>query len=223
MKKGISVFLCIALICFACTACNANPGPGDTTAPETVATIQSLNDRQEMALVGRWQCRLDMLEIMGSMLGTDVDMSAYTGELVLEMNWEFASDGTYQMVITDDAWNAFLKGMEDMYKTIIREVFKASIQQANPNITIEEYLDAANMTWDDVYEGMNIEASMEAVPRMENSSGFYKVEDGKLYTTEEAEFEEEDGTPFALTEDELRVSLTILEGGPVELTLMRVK
>lgn len=220
MKKRISVFLCAALVCFAFAACNADSGQEETTV---AAATQSLDEQQETALAGQWQCRLDMLEIMDTMLGTDVDMSTYDGELVLEMNWEFTADGTYQMVITDDAWDTFLKGMEDMYKAIIREVFEESIRQANPSITIEEYLDAAEMTWDDVYESMNIEASMEAVPRMENSSGVYKVEDGKLYTSEEAEFEEEEGTPFDLTEDELRVSLPIMEGEPVEMTLVRVK
>ncbi len=226
MKKQIFALLCAGLLCVTFVACNQRTGSASVPQSSSLATAptaQSSNTPKDSPVTGHWHCQMDMTEVMGSMPDMEVDTSAYDGELVLGMNWVFNPDGTYQMMITDEDWMAFLNGMEAMYKAIIKTVFEESIRQNAPSMTPEEYLAATDRTWDDVYAASDINAMLNTMERLENSSGIYKVENGKLYTTENSFFQEDDGVPFELTEDELRVVLPIDEQTHTQLTLKRAE
>ena len=149
---------------------------------------------KEDSIVGEWEGDWDFSSFYNTSIDAagDATMSKHltVDELNITMCYEFNKDGTYSFYVDEDA----LQDTLDSLKTQVTKGMRAYF---------EEVLGGAGMDVDEVLaaQGMDLEAMVDEILNVDSlfdpddmsEEGYYKFEDGKLYTSEEEdEFDDND-------------------------------
>lgn len=185
MKKNIASILCICLTLSMLLACAGCKSGGDADK-----------------FVGDWEAKVDMTEMLNSMLTSDSDTAELADYIkvdsyVLTLNFSFSSDGSYKITIdrdalqkTSDALLASIKSgvlayYEDMLEGLAAE-YEVSVDEfleASEVASVEEYLAAFGLDMDNMFDISQLTSAFDAV----ESSGTYEAKDGQLRLTNSAD------------------------------------
>lgn len=200
MKKIVSLALVLMMVVAMFAGCAASETP-ETTAKKT---------DQEL-LVGTWKGEMDMIEAImeeagEALAGLELD------EFKVTAVFTFNEDGTYTMSLDEASVEAAFDGMIDSLEGIMKEMMEGMAQEAG--MSLDDLLAVSGMTMEDlmavVKETLEEEDLVGEMVKEAKTDGKYKAENGKLFTTTEAdaEFDEEVYDTYNLDGDVLTLTNT---------------
>lgn len=158
-------------------------------------------------IVGIWESKVDLSSIFDDIL--DSSYSQYSGyfdvdEFNIALELQFESDGTYEIEIDETEYELSLYKLKEDLTDGFYEFANDTIESYGLNMTADELFASQGMTIegtiDSIMEGV---AAENVFSSMENS-GYYKYENGKLYTSETKDvFSEDDLMDCELVGDTL--------------------
>lgn len=183
LTKIMALVLCLAMV-FALCAC----GKSDSEK-----------------LIGKWEAEVDLSDVAIASLEAELgDVMDYFdfGKLISVMTFNFSEDGTYKMTmkLDDKSLEDFNAAFKDGLMALMYDATEEEL--AAYDMTMEEgdaaYLETYGMTIEE-YNELSVEAIMEEMDFQQlfadNSlEGNWKVEDGKLYMTEDVDDDFDEGT-----------------------------
>lgn len=194
MKRIISVFLLLCILLLTFSGCNSD-------AKNIIGSWTA--DINYAAAVNAGIYSADGMEEMGDYFKFD--------EFYLTTTFTFLEDGTYKVEL--DALSVFnaVKGIRGHMEAGMREYIQDEIRKAGLNISASSYLGMLGLNWITLGEMLFSDYTMGKISEelSKGSAGHYKVENGKLYMTEDLETElgEENYDTYSLDGD----TLTLLE------------
>ena len=221
MKKFWMNLLCLLLalsLVFCLCACGDEgyEEEDDEDDEETSASTDSTGDPTDPGtdptdpgpatpanpLVGHWEWDMDMTEHMNTMMSM-TEMAGYIEftDVVFCMDFVINEDGTYSMYIDETATQSKAATMKQEFKTGYSNYLSALLAANNISMTLEEFLLTQSISLDTEAENF-VNGMMDSFGDMDET-GIYKVENGKLYVTEDTTFDEEDGRPYTLEDNKL--------------------
>ncbi len=180
MKKLISLCLCAVLLLSMCLTFSG-------CAPTDAERFQ-----------GKWEIQLDMARAMQKSIesadsedGEEIMKFCDFKDLPIKMVMEFKEDGTYASTVDEASLEATLEKISDIIIAGLEAYFADQIKQAGLNMTVEQLLQMSGTSLDVLAEEFDkeIKKALDEEKLEMNSVGTYKVEDGKLYTSDDLETE----------------------------------
>ena len=187
-------------------------GTGDPTDPANDPTDPANDPTDPVTpgnpsanpLVGNWEWNMDMTEQLNTMLAqTELGSFVTLTDLAFLVKFEIKEDGTYKMYVDQAEIQSKTEKVKQDFKAGYPNYIEAVLAANNMNMTVEEFLLAYNMSMDTEAEKF-ASGIMTSFNEMDET-GIYKVENGKLYITEDTTFDEEDGRPYTLEGNNLTV------------------
>lgn len=199
LTKIMALVLCLVMV-FALCACGDSGEKQDTEQKEVKKTDTEL-------LVGNWKAEIDMTDVVvdsfAAEIGDEEVMSYFDfGKIMTELTFTFNEDGTYKMTmeLSNKTVKAFNTALEEGVRAYMEDIIAAQIEAYG--MTMEEfeaeYLEETGVTVaDDIdanIEELMAEFDIEELLADSSIEGNWKVENGKLYMTEDVDDDFEDGT-----------------------------
>ena len=141
----------------------------------SLAACTSGGDKKD-PIVGTWEGSMDLGAMLGAVMQVDIDE-----KISCKMTFTFKEDGTYSMQMDKDNVEAAMEKVADFVIDMLVDVYK---QQG---VDLEAELAKEGMTMEDFIETVMGEVSLEDAIGETEASGYYKYENGKLYTVDEKE------------------------------------
>lgn len=200
LTKIMALVLCMAMV-FALCAC----GKSDSEK-----------------FVGTWETEIDLSDVAIASLEAEIgDAMDYFdfGKLISVATFNFNEDGTYKMTmkLDDKSLDEFNTVLEDGLMAMMYDATNEEL--AAYGMTMEEgdaaYLETYGMTIEE-YNELYVEAFMEEMDIQQlfadsSVEGNWKVEDGKLYMTEDIDETEFDAGDYDVYKELTESSFTIVE------------
>lgn len=210
MKKWISICLCAVLLLGLCLSFSG-------CTPTDAERFQ-----------GKWEIRVDMARIIAESAtasgGEDANaMMKFFDfkDLLLKMTMEFKEDGTYACTVDEASLDAMLDKVSDIMVAGLEDYFADQIRQAGLSMTVDELLKLSGTSLEALAEELDKEMkkAMDEEKLEMNSAGTYKVEEGKLYTSDdlEAQIDPAEYMTYEIVSD-TQIKLLAVVGGDEELT-----
>ena len=139
------------------------------------------------SIVGKWTATKDITPMFNAYIA-EADPStaqyfSFTG-LTLDLTMEFTAEGTCVQSISESSYAAFIQAVTEGTVAGVNKMLEDMLKTQNIDMTVEQFLALAGISMEDmVKEAMN-SATTDSFYTMLTSAANYKVEDGKLYTTE---------------------------------------
>ncbi len=228
----------LAVLCFSMTACGgempdkvkdngvssessgtADSSPSqtpDSSTSQVTESTSSVTLTDEEMIIGSWTGKMSVSDdYLSELIGEDAgEMSEYfdlNKLLDVDFTLTFKDDGTYISVITDEAAEKYVDNLIDILCDGMIEYVK-DLAEAN-GTSWEEYLDAAGMTEQEFKDAILAEVDREELLKemrdeIEPEAEYYKLENGKLYTSEDKDFKGDDVevSDYELTATTLKMS-----------------
>lgn len=195
MKKNwmklLSLLLSVVMVLCVFAACGSTDDDEGKSSKETI--------------VGEWEGEWDFSEIYNASISAagDEAMTKHLSvdKLNITMCFEFEKDGTYKFYVDEDALTDTINDLKDQMVEGMKGYFEEMLDGTGMNL--DDLLEAQGMSLEDlVDEALDVDALFD--PDDLSESGYYKYEDGKLYTSEEeGEFDEDDYALCELKGDKL--------------------
>ena len=186
---------------------------GDDEESPTTTTTTAPRSEAEM-IVGSWAGEMDATEMFNSMLsmmaGEMGDYFKLDKKVYLTVTQEFKADGTQKSGVDSDSVDKFIDDVLAAMKEGMLAYFEDLIEGQGLDMTVEELLDMQGVDMDAVLEQARENMPMDGFGA---SEGKYRIEDGKLYTSNslDADIDESIYTTCVVTENTL--TLTGMETG----------
>lgn len=189
MKKWIALILIVAVIGAAiCFAVSSSKGEAAHPQKPTgqVDTQPNAEPSEEVTIIGKWTGSLDLtFAIVKGFENSGIQFQS-DAKLIVPVSYVFREDGSYTFAYDVDAYK---KNIADYYTDIhddyIEYVYAIGAAGGASRDEVDEKLAAQGMTMD-IYVSRTLDAS--AYDSMDESSlsknGYFRFEDGKLYTVE---------------------------------------
>lgn len=170
MKKRIALVLCLVLV--------------------LSAVLCGCGSEQDK-LVGTWKTTVNMAESYNQELASDPEMAEYLSVETLEIGFTltFNEDGTYALTVDPASMDAAAEVLAQSMTDGLKNYFTDILAAQGVEMDVEEALAAMGMDLDTLVEELKNEAFSEEAYTEMNVEGRYKVEDGKLYLTEDVNAE----------------------------------
>jgi len=175
MKKVVSVVMSVAMmlsLMFGLTACS------DPTEE----------------VVGTWETTIDLFELSGPLFEEDDELAEYiqVGEFNVVMYFVFNEDGTYTFATDEEKLAESAATVKEEIISGMKAYFEDYIVAEELDCTVEELLEAAEVSLEDTAEEMLGDAVIQELVAELEMEGQYKVETGVIYMSESLD-EEPDG------------------------------
>lgn len=157
MKKLLAILLAVVMV-LGLAACGS--GSGDGGKP---------------TIVGTWEGKVNMGGLLGSLLGMEVEE-----EISIKMALTFAEDGTFTAEMDQDS---AVEAVDAIVDVTIKLIEDAYAQQGQGSL--EDALAAEGMTIADLKAQYKAEMDMDEMFGETSEEGYYKYEEGKIYTAED--------------------------------------
>lgn len=207
MKKLLAKILCLvlALSMMLVTGCQSE---NSDEKDEKKATIE-----------GTWEAEVDFGEFLCEMLAADEGTQEFAeyfelDECVLVLQMTFNDDDTYELAVDKDSAEEAADIIRKAFEDCFNEYFKAYLKEAGVDMTVDEMLAASGSSMEALLDeemGEDNKEFIEMFSEMEDG-GYYKAEDGKLYTYEdEDDYDEDVYETYELDGDTLTVKESVGE------------
>lgn len=194
---------------------NATSDSSDTSEAGNTGTNASAEESSNAAtgdaqtIVGTWDTALDMSGLVNMVLTMgDEDIASFfqIDQLKFPLQFTFNGDGTYGVSADEAAIQASMDGLKEDALNGYNHYFEYLIEQEGADMTVEDML--AELGFDSIEEYVDLLIGGFDTSEPFDSSGEWKIENGKLYMTEEIEgVEDSEYFSYELTAG----TLTLLE------------
>ena len=136
-----------------------------------LAACGSSGSAAKPTIVGTWKGSMDMAAVLEMVLQTEIDEPISCG-----VSYTFKEDGTTSVAVDEDSFEEMMETLTDvvigMMGEMFGEEFDFDAMLAEEGMTEEEFREQ-------IKASVNVE---EMLGNMRVEKGYYKYEDGKLYT-----------------------------------------
>ena len=155
MKKLFAILLTLAML-LGLAACGSS---GSAAKP---------------TIVGTWKGSVDIGAAMAAATQMEFDEPLEMG-----ITFTYNADGTYSARVDEDSF-------EDFAETMVDLMIELSISMSgNPDYDLEAELAKEGMTMEEFREQLKTSMNIDQMREKSGENGFYKYEDGKIYTAED--------------------------------------
>ena len=155
MKKLFAILLTLAML-LGLAACGSS---GSAAKP---------------TIVGTWKGSVDIGAAMAAATQMEFDEPLEMG-----ITFTYNADGTYSARVDEDSF-------EDFAETMVDLMIELSISMSgNPDYDLEAELAKEGMTMEEFREQLKTSMNIDQMREVTEENGFYKYEDGKIYTAED--------------------------------------
>ena len=159
MKKLFAILLTLAML-LSLAACGTSGGSGDS----------------KPTIVGTWKGSVDIGAAMAAATQMEFDEPLEMG-----ITFTYNADGTYSAMIEEDS-------MDDLVETMVDLAIELSLSMTgDPDFDLEAELAKQGMTMKEFREQLKTSMNVEEMFEEAEENGYYKYEDGKIYSAEEKE------------------------------------
>lgn len=189
MKKTISVILCAVIF---------------ITAALTLAGCKKSDAKK---IIGKWAGSIDIAGFMNEefegMKEMGISLEEELKELPVAIEFEFNKDGTYKVKFDEKSFDEFFGKLKDSMKKVFESSFKEAAKEAG--ITLEQFMEFSGTSLDELVEQSFSDEVKKEMKDDGSSEGKYKLENGKLFMTDEkdGEFKEDEYVNYAFIGDDL--------------------
>lgn len=200
MKKMARLFLCSILI---------------------LALVLSFSGcNEEKKILGSWKGNVDLSEnVLSALVAEDEEMADCfsVDNFSFDIVFRFNEDGTYEMEVEEESAKKALEAFEEDLKKGFKKYVEKTIEKEGLDMTVEEFLEQADTTMDELVESALSEMPLESIVDSFNSEGNYSVKEGKLFTAPEGEEIDEDSyETYEIKDDKLTLLDVFGEGADDE-------
>ena len=196
MRKSAAFVVSLSLLCAILLACSGCGG-----------------DKDKEALVGEWETTLDLTDMMNDEMkvgmGGDEELMSYftLSDFTVTLTLTFRDDDSYTLAADQASMEKSVDMVIDTLKNGFTRYLEDMVAQEYPDMTLDEFFEAADTTMDEFYDdtfgdALDKETLMSSTDEME-SSGTFKAKGGILTLTDDAgpgmEAYELDGDKLTLT------------------------
>lgn len=155
MKKLFAILLTLAML-LGLAACGSS---GSAAKP---------------TIVGTWKGSVDIGAAMAAATQMEFDEPLEMG-----ITFTYNADGTYSARVDEDSF-------EDFAETMVDLMIELSISMSgDPDYDLEAELAKEGMTMEEFREQLKTSMNIDQMREVTEENGFYKYEDGKIYTAED--------------------------------------
>lgn len=223
MKKISALLLC-ALMClslaFGMTACGdektedkGKPSTSDKGKPSTSDKGASVATTDQERIVGKWMADVVFdKEFLSAIAGDDDADSDDFDEMLqsfdlsglsIKVYMEFKEDGTARMYTNEADAEEFINSYVKVMSDGMLVYMKAMVE--NMGYDFNDYLAESGMTEQEFVDSLMAnmdtnEIKREIIDEITDSNGYYKLENGKLYTSDDKDFDADDAVDYTLTD-----------------------
>lgn len=187
MKKFLSVLLCVIV---------------SIAIPLTFSGCS-----EQKKFIGLWEGSIDLTDFINQGLAEDEEMAEYIeiDECIFIVKLTFNEDGTYKMLVEEDAAERTFDTIRENMKKGIEKYFEDYIESMDVNMTVEEVLLASDLSLDALVEQAFSDEMIDSIISEMSSEGNYEVKDGKLFTSEnlDSKIDENVYENYEITHDKL--------------------
>lgn len=145
-------------------------------------------------ILGTWKCELDLTERINSDLSFDTSVISYSGtdQFKLDMYMQFRDDDTYKVWIAEESLDdAMDQLIQSMTADLFRYMEDLLLKEEDREMTIDEILESTGVSEDELVEQMFPQETRTALKTQIvgqfNKEGWFKAEEGKLFTSADLE------------------------------------
>ena len=164
MKKILALTLSLILAVALLAGCGGGSGSADK------------------GIAGDWAANVDMTQYLNDLLSADEEIGSYLtlDNFSIKLLATFNEDGTYSMKGDPESAQAAMDGLKEQLKTAMYSYLEAMIKENEMDVTVDELLEQAGTTMDDLMTEMDASYSADDLVGDLNMEGKYIFEDGKL-------------------------------------------
>ena len=157
MKKLFAILLTLAML-LSLAACSKSGGSGGG----------------KPTVVGTWKGTMNLAAAMAA-----ANQMEFDEPLELGVTFTYNADGTYSARLDEDSF-------EDFAETMVDLMIELSISMSgNPDYDLEAELAKEGMTMEEFREQLKTSMNIDQMREEAEENGFYKYEEGKIYTAED--------------------------------------
>lgn len=222
MKNLLKILTLMLALCLVLCACgNGESGKsGDNSVNDTTGSVQTTacpNDGE--LIIGQWKGTIDCGDYLGEVLAGSVgeEVAAYFdfGGIGFDIALTFSEAGTYTLTIDESSLDTFAEDVVEELHNGLRSYMEMTFAEQLGEQTLDEYLAANNMDFDQMMTQSGVDAEILA-EQMASSfknaeiEGKYAFEEGMLsmdgdlhpyeLDTESLTIEVPDGVSYELME-----------------------
>lgn len=125
-------------------------------------------------IVGAWEGSVDMGEALAAGMQMDIEE-----KISCKVTFTFKEDGTYTVAMDQESLKNAMDTLMDVVVDVLLDAYK------DQGIDLEAELKKEGMTMDDFIEMMMGSIDLEDMMGETDETGYYKYENGKIYTAED--------------------------------------
>lgn len=178
MRKSAAFLLSLSLLCAILLACSGCAG-----------------NKDKEALVGTWETTLDLTSMMNDELkagmGNDEELMSYftLSDFTVTLTITFRDDDTYTLAADEASMEKSVDSVIETLKNGFNKYLEDMLAEEYPDMTLDEFFEAAGTTMDAFYDetfgdALDKEVLMSSTDDME-SNGTFKAKDGILTLTDD--------------------------------------
>ncbi len=177
--------------------------------------VEETLDVTSETLVGEWRTTLDLTESAQAGIDAEADemnkylkLKDYTFDFILTLE----EDGTFSLRIDDESIDRTIENMTRQFEEALRSYYEDFIRSNKLNMTVDEMLADQNTSIEDmVAEVRDGLVPVEWIKENTSIDGFYKVQDGYLICSWDAEFSDDVSSYFSVYLTKKTMILTVLD------------
>lgn len=178
MRKSAAFLASLGLLCailLACSGCGGN--------------------KDKEALIGDWQATLDLTNMMNDEMkagmGGDEELMGYftISDFTVTLTLTFRDDDSYTLSVDESSMEKSVDKMLETLRNGFSSYLEDMIAQEYPDMTLDEFFETAEMTFDELYDetfgaALDKEILMSSTDEME-SNGTFTAKGGVLTLTDD--------------------------------------
>lgn len=197
LSKLLALLLALTMV-FSLVACDSDKGKEDAS--------------DEELLVGEWEYRFDMSDLVNEMMGASMGVDSVIPEtaIYMELNFNFKSNGKFvmEMAVDEDSLEDY---MSDFVDLVVDYMYDYAAEQGMTKSDLDAAIEAEYGMSVRKYMESALEESMdESIADMnETFNAYYKVDEkeGRIYVAEDEDDldDSEDYFEYTVTESKLTI------------------
>lgn len=195
----ILLIACMLLTLFGCGKSDKDKDDSDKKGSGGITESVNPNATDQEKFVGTWTATIDATDLLNESIlegmGEDAEAMAeyvHISSFVLVMEFSFRDDGTYSMSVDRAHFNNTINSVKNELTNGMRRFLEDMLTAEGVDMSLDELLAEEGVSFDELMDESFPTSMFDSLADGFSSSGKWKAENGKLYTSEGANAEIDD-------------------------------